>query len=552
VYFDDLVSALKEKILTKSEVANLKIELCRKHGVVKIPKDVEVLLYVKEEDIPIVQKRLKTKPVRSISGVAPVAIMTEPRKCPHGKCAYCPGGPESAFGDVPQSYTGNEPATMRAIRNEYDPYLQVINRLEHYVLCGHVPDKVELIIMGGTFPSYEVEYRERFVSQALQAMNDFGDMFYSNGNLLIDAFKDFFELPAEVGDKDRGVHLIKKMKALKKKVDIKKAQKDNENSFIKCVGMTIETRPDDDILEQSEKMLMLGATRVELGVQSVYDNALLASERGHTVADSVNAIRVLKDVGFKINAHIMPGLPGISYEQDVAMFKQLFDDSDYRPDMLKIYPCMVLKGTKLYDEYKKGDFIPMTTAQATKLLLEAKPNIPPYVRIMRVQRDIPTPQIEAGVDMTNLRQYVHQKGVVCNCIRCREIGNNEIKNPTLNVLEYDASCGKEFFISFDNFDGKLIGYCRLRLPSQVLRSEITSDSAIVRELHVYGTAVGIGKKNSDSGQHKGFGKRLLEKAEEIAHEKGKDKIIIISGIGVRNYYRKLGYELVGPYMVKKI
>jgi elongator complex protein 3 len=498
---------------------------------------------------------LLTKPTRTISGVAPVAIMTKPFACPHGKCIMCPGGPNSEFGEVPQSYTGREPATMRGIRNKYDSYLQIFNRLQQYVLLGQNCEKVELILMGGTFPSFPEEYQEEFVKYAFKAMNDFSELFFVNDEFNYVAFKDFFELPSDnIGDLDRINKLQKKLLKLKKECTLEEEQKKNEIAKIRCVALCIETRPDYGLLKHGNQMLKLGATRVELGIQSVYDSVLEKIQRGHTTKDAKKSIQVLKDLGFKVAAHYMPGLPGVDYKKDLAGMKQLFSDPDYKPDMLKLYPCMVTKGTKLYDEFVEGKFKPLDADSAAKLIAEFKENVPEYCRIMRVQRDIPTYQIAAGVEMTNLRQYIHQQyNVKCRCIRCREPKNKEINwdKIVIKVKAYDASNGKEFFISVEDIENDLlIGFVRMRFPSEMLREEITKDSALIRELHVYGTAVGVG--SSGSVQHKGWGKKLMAKAEEIAISNGKKKMIVISGIGVREYYLKLGYLLEGFYMVKSI
>jgi len=321
--------------------------------------------------------------------------------------------------------------------------------------------------------------------------------------------------------------------------------------------LTAETRPDFGTLKEGNELLRLGATRVELGVQSVYNEALKNINRGHTVKQSKESIRTLKDLGFKLNFHYMPGLPGIGREKDLEGMKKLFTDSDFRPDMLKIYPCMVIPETKLYGEYKKGKFTPITTKEAISLIKEFKKYVPPYIRIMRVQRDIPTFMTTAGVDRTNLRQMIDNSGHKCKCIRCREAGHLfakkgiKPKNVKIKVLEYDASGGKEFFISAEDFKQNiLLGFCRLRFPSQTLRKEIVKDSAIIRELHVYGEAAEIGTIGDT--QHKGWGKKLLKKAEEIAKKHKKEKVIVISGVGVREYYRKLGYKKEGVYMVKGI
>jgi elongator complex protein 3 len=557
-FFNEIIEYVKQHKPSKDKLMKEKVRLCSKHKTAKIPTDIEVLLHADKKDLAFLKKYLQTKPTRTISGVAVIAVMTKPMPCPHGKCACCPGGPKSEFGDVPQSYTGKEPATLRAIRNKYDAYLQVFNRLEQYVVLGQSPEKVELIVMGGTFPSFPKDYQEEFVHFAFKAMNDFSKLFYSrSGELDIIKFREFFELPGEVGSAKRvkSIHakLLKMKNGMKKSLELE--QKKNETANIRCVGLTIETRPDYAKLQHANEMLRLGCTRVELGVQSVYDDALKRVERGHDVNESVVATKTLKDLGFKINYHMMPGLPGVGFLQDIEGLKKLFDDSRFRPDMLKLYPCMVLRGTKLHDEWKKGLYKPLTTEQAARLVSEFKRHIPEYVRIMRVQRDIPTEQTEAGVDKTNLRQMISQQmkkqGTSCRCIRCREIKGEAIKGKVeLKVNEYLASGGTEYFISLENND-KLIGFCRLRFPSQALRKEITADSALIRELHVYGTSIALGTKGGGQDvQHKGFGKRLLKEAETIAKKAGKKKMVIISGVGVRDYYRKLGYKKEGPYMAR--
>lgn len=556
-YYKELIKEIKSKKLSREKISSLKNKLASKHKLRNPPTNIQVLLNADLKDIPTLKKYLLTKPTRTISGVAVVAVMTAPQKCPHGKCIMCPGGPSSAFGDVPQSYTGKEPATMRGIRNLYDSYLQVFNRLEQYVVLGHVPDKVELIIMGGTFPSFDKKYQEDFVAYAFKALNDFSKLFFKQNELDLVKFKEFFGLPGDIYDKKRAISLRKKILLIKteknkSKINLIKEQERNETAKIRCVGLTIETRPDYGKLEQGNEMLRLGATRVEVGVQSVYDDVLEKIKRGHTVQDSVNSIRVLKDLGFKINAHYMPGLIE-DRKKDLNGMKQLFANQDFRPDMLKIYPCMVLKGTKLFDLYKKNKFKPISTEQAASLIAEFKQFIPEYCRVMRVQRDIPPKQAEAGVDRSNLRQYVdefmRQNKIKCRCIRCREIGRaKKAGKPFIKVYLYNASKGKEFFISIEDKYGSLYGFCRLRFPSQFLRKEITKASALIRELHVYGPAIEIGKKGKF--QHKGLGKKLLKKAEELAKQNKKTKVVVISGVGVREYYRKMGYKRQGPYMAK--
>jgi len=551
-FFKEIITYIKQNKPGKDKLSKQKVRLCSKHKLKRIPTDIEILMHADKKDISFLKKYLHTKPTRTISGVAVVAVMSAPFACPHGKCTPCPGGPKSFFGTIPQSYTGREPATMRAIRNKYDSYLQIFNRLEQYVVLGQSPEKVELIIMGGTFPSFPKKYQEEFVYYAFKAMNEFSKLFYKKGKFDIVKFKEFFELPGKVGDKKRVRNIHKKLLSMKKKGkrSLEQEQRLNEKSNIRCVGLTIETRPDYARLEHANEMLRLGCTRVELGVQSVYDKALENIKRGHDANESIKATKTLKDLGFKINYHMMLGLPGIDFLQEITGLKEVFDNSDFRPDMLKLYPCMVLKGTNLYDEWKKVFYKPLTTEQAAKLIIEFKKHLPEYVRIMRVQRDIPTKMTEAGVDRTNLRQYIHEKGVKCRCIRCREIKDKEIKGKIkLKINNYLASGSEEYFISLENRDN-LIGFCRLRFPSQVLRKEITQDSALIRELHVYGTAATI--RGKGRVQHKGFGRRLLKKAESIAIKARKKKMIIISGIGVRDYYKRFSYKKQGPYMVKKL
>lgn len=553
-FYKELIDKIIKEKPSKKKLNQMKLKLCKKYSIKKQPTDIQILLNANKSQT----KKLKliTKPTRTISGVAVVAVMSYPFKCPHGKCTMCPGGPESNFGDVPQSYTGKEPATMRAIRNDYDPYFQVFNRLEHYVVMGQMPDKVELIVMGGTFPSYKKRYQEDFTKYCLKAMNDFSRLFFSKKGFDFVKFKEFFELPGDVKDETRAKNIRKKYEKLKTKTTLEKEQKKNESAAIRCVGLTLETRPDYAKLKHANQMLRLGCTRVELGVQSVYEKALKKIKRGHTVKDTIESIAILKDLGFKINAHYMPGLPGISYKEDKEGLKQLFDNSDFRPDMLKLYPCMVTKGTKLYKDYRKGKFKPLTTKKAAKLIADFKRTVPSYVRIMRVQRDIPTYQTEAGVDRTNLRQYIQkymeEHDWECSCIRCREVGRNPpIGESEIDYIQYIASKGNEFFISSET-ENCILGFCRMRFPNKSLRKEIPEDSALIRELHVYGQAVQLGKKEKKSSQHKGIGKKLLAFAEHQARLYHKKKMVIISGIGVRAYYRKFGYKKQGPYMIKSL
>lgn len=555
-FYAELSKGLKN-VKNMAEFSMLKNKLLRKYKLEHQPSYIQILTNIN----PSLFSKLKfiqTKPTRTISGVAPVAIMTKPYACPHGKCTYCPGGIKSFFGSVPQSYTGHEPASMRAKRNFYDPYLQVFNRLEQYALLNHSFDKVELIIMGGTFLSMPSNYQNDFVLYSFKAMNDFSSIFFKNNEFNFIKFKKFFELPADVHDKDRVSRLQKKILALKKDSNLEKEHLRNEKSSVRCVTLAMETRPDYGKLKHGNELLRFGTTRVEIGVQSVYDDILKKVKRGHTTKDTIKSFQILKDLGFKITAHYMPGLCQ-DKKRELLGLKELFNNPDYRPDMLKIYPCMVLKGTELYSLWQKGEYKQMTLQEAAELISEFKRIVPKYVRISRVQRDIPTHIIDASVGNTNLRQYVQEllekKGIECKCIRCRESGRATKINKVQIVIErYIASKGIEYFISAeDKKNNILIGFCRLRIPNKCLRKEINKKSALIRELHVYSSAVGIGKKAIKGQlQHKGFGRLLLKKAAEIAKRNKRTKLVVIAGVGVRSYFYKLGYKKDGVYVSKKL
>jgi len=598
LYFKELIKFLidseeKGVVLPKQKVSALKSKIARKYSLGKTPRDMDILMMADLEDLEKL-KYLKTKPTRSLSGVAVIAVMTKPEKCPHGKCIFCPGGLNSEYGDTPQSYTGFEPATRRGRRNDYDSFLQVFNRLEQYVLGGHNPNKVDLIVMGGTFPSYNLEYQIDFIIGVYLAMNVFSDLFYmKKSNIYIDSsgnkkekinydldlvkFKTFFELPHDVNDKDMENNLKKKSYNLKEKYlsELNECYQDktkileklklyNETCAIRCIGMTQETRPDCPFLETANRMLQHGVTRVELGVQSIYNDVLKFSNRQHTIEDSVEATQIMKDLGFKINYHMMLGLPGVTKERDLESLRKIFSDEHFKPDMIKIYPCMIFPKTTLFKLYKEGKFRAIQIESAVEVIGTFLAEIPEYVRVMRIQRDIPSNLVSDGVKKTNLRQYVDKymsdNGLVCRDIRSREVIRNSSKvnidNIEIRIFEYEASGGKEFFISAEDFQHNvLIGFCRLRFIGKVLRSEFTSSSAIIRELHVYGAALNVGMSSETyekSGQHKGWGKKLVSVAEEICVKHGKDKLLVISGVGVREYYRNLGFINDGVYVSKKL
>lgn len=551
-FYEELKEQANDK-LSKKELFKIKRDLAKKYALKDIPNDVDIYLNT--------GIKIQTKPVRTISGVAPLALMTAPFACPHGKCVYCPGGPNSAFGDVPQSYTGKEPSTMRGIRNFYDPYLIVFNRLEQFVATGHMPQKTEVIVQGGTFPALPKEYQEDFITYALKAMNDFGDEFYENGEVNLDKFKEFFELPGKIGDGVRTQHIHEKERKLKANSTLETEQKRNETSMIRCIALCIETKPDWCFEEHIDEMLRLGTTRVEMGVQCLRDDVMKLTHRGHNLADVKKATELMKNSLLKVGYHMMPGLPGMTKQMDNEDHKELFSNHDYMPDALKIYPTTVMKGTGLYGMWKAGKYSPISTEDAADIVSDAMRFVPKWCRVMRVQRDIPSTVIDAGPNMTNMRQLVEkkikEKGIIERDIRAREPRNKKIDWKSVKLLreDYESSGAKEIFLSFeDTKNDFLVGFCRLRIIPKSHRPEIPPNSAGIRELHVYGSAVAIGEEGTKGeAQHKGLGKKLMAEAERIAKEEFNcKKILVISGIGVREYYKKLGYQRDGPYMSKNL
>jgi len=465
---------------------------------------------------------------RALSGVTVVAVMTKPYPCPHGKCIYCPGGPE--FG-TPQSYIGREPALMRGLQTNFDPYEQTQLRLRQYEINGHIPSKVEVIVMGGTFTAMPRDYQEWFIVNIFEAINRYPEPKPS-------------VLPS-----------------------LEEAHLRNETARIRVVGLTIETRPDWAKEKQIDFMLYLGATKVEIGVQSIYDDVLKYINRGHTVKDVIEATRLLKDAGFKVVYHIMPGLPKSDHDRDIAMIREIFENPDFRPDMLKIYPTLVVEGTKLYELWRQDLYKPLTDEEAIELLSEFYRYIPRWVRVMRIQRDIPAELIVAGPRKANLRELVErralEKGIIINEIRFREVGRQYLYRGkrahkiTITREYYEASMGTEIFLAAEDIENNIIvGLLRLRIPSEKAhRPEINPRTAIVRELHIYGLQVPIGSYIDDAWQHKGWGRELLRTAETIAREEFScTKIYVLSGVGAREYYRKYGYRRApnSIYMVKDL
>lgn len=550
----ELAAAFSAAAGDRRALAKLKKSICKKFGVARIPSDSELYLRFGGGG------DFLRKPVRTFSGVAPVAVATAPRGCPHGKCTFCPGGPGSVFGNVPQSYTGHEPSISRSALAGYDSYITVLNRLAQYVMAGHSPEKVELIVQGATFPSYPADYQKEFVRGCYLALNDFSEIFYKNGSFDREGFLQFFELPSPPDDAGRLERLLERQRGLKSKnkQSFEKVRDANEYSRIRCAGLTIETKPDWGFAEHGRELLKLGCTRVELGVQTTHDDILLATHRGHDTKDTVRSVAELRDLAFKLNFHVMPGLPGATRERDAESFFAYFNNSDYRPDMLKIYPCMVMRGTALYEDWRAGAFLPISTEEAARRIVEFKKIVPAYCRIMRIQRDIPTLMTEAGVGHTNLRQMVEaaaaESGVRCRCIRCREPRGATVDWSNIIIKEeyYEASGGGEYFISAVAAD-TILGFVRLRLPRRSLTPEISTRAALVREIHVYGFAARDGSATGARvAQHRGLGARLLQKAEAIARASGRDRMVVISAVGVRGWFRRFGYELDGPYMSRSL
>ena len=523
-YREIIESILTKKIRTKNDLHRAKVILCRKHHLPTVPRDSEILARLPNDllENDTATSLLRKKSMRTISGVAVVAAMTAPERCPHGRCVPCPGGPEQ---NTPQSYTGYEPAAMRASCNNFDPFLQVKSRIDQLHAIGHATDKVDLIIMGGTLTARLPEYQEWFVKRCYDALNT------------------------------------------KRSRTLAQAKRCNEHAPSRCIGLTIETRPDWFRLQHADQALSLGATLVELGVQTVYDEMLHLMARGHTVSDSITATRIAKDAGLKVCYHLMPGLPGSSVRHDLDSFRTVFKDPAFKPDKVKIYPTLVVKDTKLYELWTAGQYEPLTTEAASRLIARIKQEIPPWVRIQRIQRDIPAHKISGGIKNSNLRQYVEKEltahGHRCHCIRCREIGHRSLKTPIdldhlhLDYLcrRYTASNSDELFLSLeDPSQDVLLGYLRLRDITVSHRAELLEEPCmVIRELRILGREAPLRGRAEGAFQHRGYGKQLILEAERICREDyGKKVLCVLSGVGVKPYYRRLGFTDHGVYLRKQL
>eukprot|EP00986_Skeletonema_menzelii_P012236 scaffold6677_cov155-Skeletonema_menzelii.AAC.5 len=507
----------------------LKAQSARKYKLPGVPRITDILSSIPPEYKPKLLPFLRQKPVRTASGVAVVAVMSKPHRCPHiamtgGVCVYCPGGPDSDFEYSTQAYTGYEPTSMRAIRARYDPYSQTRGRVAQLRGLGHSVDKVEFIVMGGTFMSLDKSYKDYFIRNLHDALS---------------------------GHKSSSVE---------------EAVRYSEQSTIKCIGITIETRPDYCLKPHLSEMLGYGCTRIEIGVQSIYESVARETNRGHTVSAVSNSFHLAKDCGFKVVTHMMPDLPNTGLERDLSGFTEFFENPAFRPDGLKLYPTLVIRGTGLYELWKTGRYHNYTPDQLVELTASVMAMVPPWTRVYRIQRDIPMPLVSSGVEHGNLRELalarMRDLDLPCKDIRTREVGMKQIQEAVspddveLIRRDYVANGGWETFLAYEDPQKDiLIGLLRLRKASSVaFRPEISEvPSSIVRELHVYGTAVAVSGRDPTRFQHQGFGMLLMEEAERIAREEhGSEKMLVISGVGTRHYYRKMGYELDGPYMSKSL
>ncbi len=488
---EEIITALRSgEIKTREDLNKWKKK------VKTLVRNSQIISTLNDDDRDKYAPLLLKKPTRSLSGVTVITVMTRQGRCPHGVCTYCPIVP-----GVPFSYTGDEPASMRGKKRGWDPYLQVFDRLKQYYAVGHKPSKIEMVVNGGTFLNHPKEYKEWFIRRLYQALNNY-----------------------PIAEED--------------KTSLVEAKKMNETTKHRMVALVLETKPD---CFDVEEVLRYGCTRIEFGVQNLDDKILESVNRGHGLRESIEATTKAKQAGLKVDYHMMLGLPGATIESDVSMFEELFKNPALKPDGLKIYPTLLMKQAALYKKFLSGEYKPIDDNYVFEVLKQVKPKIPRYVRIKRIMRDIPLTKTDGNLRKGNIRELVC-RAIICNCIRCREVGRKKTSgiNPEINVYEYHASGAKEFFISADDSKSdSIIGFLRLRIDRQ----------AVVRELHVYGTQIPVGEEGVDF-QHKGFGKALMKKAEEITLDHGLKKLSVLSGIGVKEYYKKIGYAEESYYVAK--
>uniref|UniRef100_A0A493T2A7 Elongator complex protein 3 n=1 Tax=Anas platyrhynchos platyrhynchos TaxID=8840 RepID=A0A493T2A7_ANAPP len=482
----------------------LKTKTSAKYGLSAQPRLVDIIAAVPPQYRKVLVPKLKAKPIRTASGIAVVAVMCKPHRCPHinftgNICVYCPGGPDSDFEYSTQSYTGYEPTSMRAIRARYDPYLQTRHRVEQLKQLGHSVDKVEFIVMGGTFMALPEDYRDYFIRNLHDALSG-----HTSNN-------------------------------------VAEAVRYSERSLTKCIGITIETRPDYCLKRHLSDMLSYGCTRLEIGVQSVYEDVARDTNRGHTVKAVCESFHLAKDAGFKVVAHMMPDLPNMGLERDTDQFVEFFENPAFRPDGMKLYPTLVIRGTGLYELWKTGRYKSYPPSTLVDLVARILALVPPWTRVYRVQRDIPMPLVSSGVEHGNLRELALARmkdlGTQCRDVRTREVGIQEIHHKVrpyqieLVRRDYVANGGWETFLSYEDPEQDiLVGLLRLRKCSEEsFRPELKGGVSIVRELHVYGSVVPVSSRDPSKFQHQGFGMLLMEEAERIAKEEhGSWKIAVIS------------------------
>jgi elongator complex protein 3 len=527
----------------------------------------------KEEAAEIIHL-IRMKPTRTISGVTTVTVLTKPFACP-GRCIFCPNDVT-----MPKSYIASEPGAQRAMYNRFSPYLQVYNRLQAYKNTGHPTEKIELLILGGTWSFYTEKYKLWFIHECFRAMNDFGSEQYLPNEddkpidvpIKIELQKDInAQLRAKVGDKPYNQLLVtKEYKELFEKNIVKEEdvtweslynQHDiNSKGITRCVGLVLETRPDVITQEEVVRMRKLGATKIQIGIQTLNDVVSEANKRGEERSDVVEAFRLLRSAGFKIHAHMMPNLYKATEEIDLEVYKELFDAPEFKPDELKIYPTSVIKNTELYNHYINGDYTPYTSEELIDLISQMMEYTPEYCRLTRIIRDIPSTEIEAGNKTTNLREAVEyrlkKEGRRNDNIRAREIKGKKVTSDdlSLDIVEYDTTVATEYFLQYVTMNKEIAGFLRLSIPKDTMNlvtSEL-NDAAVIREVHVYGPSLELGQESSGKAQHLGLGTKLIEKAKEMTKEHGFSKLAVISSIGTREYYAKRGFNLIDVYQIASI
>lgn len=502
------------------------------------------------------RRRVQRRPVRTQSGVTPLTVLTKPFPCP-GKCIFCPNDVR-----MPKSYLSDEPGAQRAANNRFDPYLQTWNRLAAFDATGHPFDKVELIVLGGTWSFYPEAYQVHFVRRCLEAMNDYGRGHDGRADV-VSTMPDFEEIDAEIrGDLfEKNPYNHRVTSFLRERHDgalvvaaetsdweaLFEAQRRNEDAGARCVGLVLETRPDHVDEAEVIRLRRLGATKVQLGVQSLDDRILAANRRGHGVAETRRAFALLRQAGFKLHAHWMANLLGATPESDRVDFRRLFEDESFRPDEIKLYPCSLVETAELMGPWRRGEWRPYTDAELLEVVVESLARVPRYCRVTRVIRDISSDDIVVGNKRTNFRQIAEQeiarRGGALVEIRQREIRGDAFTEPSLTLVEtgYPTSTSGEHFLELTTPEDRIVGFLRLSLPTERGFIDELEGHALVRELHVYGGSVAIGTEAGGRAQHRGLGARLLDAASHIALEAGFEALSVISAIGTRAYYRRQGF-----------